>query len=194
MLSVIQSMDENVLLWIQDHIRLVPFDPLVEFFTTLGNAGILWIVLSIILVCKKSTRKAGLLSGLALVFGLLFVNLGLKPLIARPRPYVTIENLVPLLTSADPNSFPSGHTCAAFAAGMVWARTLPKGWMRKTAVVQAVLMGLSRLYVGVHYPTDVLVGAVVGSFGAFLALTIGRRFWKDGRKSDKLEQKPDSIQ
>lgn len=194
MLSVIQSMDENVLLWIQDHIRLITFDPLVEFFTTLGNAGILWIVLSIVLVCKKSTRKAGLLSGLALIFGLLFVNLGLKPLIARPRPYVTIENLVPLLTSADPNSFPSGHTCAAFAAGMVWARTLPKGWMRKTAVVQAVLMGLSRLYVGIHYPTDVLVGAVVGSFGAFLALTIGGRFWKDGRKSDKLEQKPDSIQ
>ncbi len=179
MLSAIQTLDENVLLWIQDHVRLITFDPLVEFFTTLGNAGIGWIVLSVVLVCKKSTRKAGLLSGLALIFGLFFVNLGLKPLVARPRPYVTMEQLVPLLTSSDPNSFPSGHTCAAFAAGMVWARTLPKGWMRKAAVVQAVLMGLSRLYVGVHYPTDVLAGALAGSLGACLSLIIGRRFWKE---------------
>ncbi len=190
MLSFIQNMDESVLLWIQDHIRLITFDPLVEFFTTMGNAGLVWIVLSIVLVCRKSTRKAGLLSGLALIFGLVFVNLGLKPLVARPRPYVTVEGLIPLLTSSDPNSFPSGHTCAAFAAGMVWARTLPEGWMRKAAVVQAVLMGLSRLYVGVHYPTDVVAGALAGSLGAVLALTIGRHFWK--KNANLPEQKPEN--
>ena len=85
-----------------------------------------------------------------------------------------VEGLIPLLTSGDPNSFPSGHTCAAFSAGLVWARTLPKPWMRRTAVIQSVLMGLSRLYVGVHYPSDVLGGALVGTVCAMLALYIGR--------------------
>lgn len=175
MITMIQTMDEAILLWIQNNLRFSWLDPVIEVFTSLGNAGILWILLSILLVCFKPTRKAGLLSGLALLFSLLFTNLGLKPLFTRARPYTVVEGLIPLLTSADPNSFPSGHTCAAFSAGLVWARTLPGGWLRKAAVVQAVLMGLSRLYVGVHYPTDVLAGAVVGTVCALLALTIGKR-------------------
>ncbi len=173
MITTIQAMDEAVLLWIQNNLRLSWLNPLVEVFTALGNAGMIWILLSVLLVCFKPTRKAGLLSGLALLFSLLFTNIGLKPLVTRARPYTVVEGLIPLLTSADPNSFPSGHTCAAFSAGLVWAKTLPKGWLRKIAVVQAVLMGLSRLYVGVHYPTDVLVGAMVGTVCAFLSLTLG---------------------
>ena len=67
------------------------------------------------------------------------------------------------------NSFPSGHTCAAFAAGLSWARTLPWRWSRILAVILAVCMGLSRLYVGVHYPSDVIAGALVGAFCAWAA-------------------------
>ena len=152
----IQGIDEAVLLWIQEAVRQAWLDPVVKAFTTLGNAGILWIVLSVAMLFWRPTRKAGLLAGCALIFSLLFTNLGLKLIFTRPRPYTVVEGLIPLLTSGDPNSFPSGHTCAAFSAGLVWARTLPKPWMRRTAVIQAVLMGLSRLYVGVHYPSDVL--------------------------------------
>lgn len=170
----IQNMDEAVLLWIQEAVRQTWLDPVVKAFTTLGNAGILWIVLAVAMLFWRPTRKAGLLAGCALLFSLLFTNLGLKLLLTRPRPYTVVEGLIPLLTSGDPNSFPSGHTSAAFAAGLVWARTLPKAWMRRTAVIQAVLMGLSRLYVGVHYPSDVVSGAVVGTVCALLALWIGR--------------------
>ena len=74
-----------------------------------------------------------------------------------------------LVTENDPNSFPSGHTCAAFAAGLSWARALPWRWGRIAAVVLAVLMGLSRLYVGVHFPTDVAAGAVIGALCAWAA-------------------------
>ena len=102
--------------------------------------------------------------------------MALKHLVARPRPWLDVAGLIPLIAEHDPNSFPSGHTTAAFAAGMVWARALPWGWARPLAVVMAVCMGLSRLYVGVHYPTDVLAGALVGSFCAWLAL----KLWKAG--------------
>lgn len=172
----IQNVDEAVLLWIQETVRQGWLDPVVKVFTTLGNAGILWIVLAVAMLFWRPTRKAGILAGCALLLSLLFTNLGLKLLLTRPRPYTVVEGLIPLLTSGDPNSFPSGHTSAAFAAGLVWARTLPKAWMRRTAVIQAVLMGLSRLYVGVHYPSDVVSGAVVGTVCALLALWIGRQW------------------
>ena len=180
----IQQMDEAVLLWLQEAARQPWLDPAVKAFTSLGNAGLLWIVLSLAMLLWHPTRKAGLLAGCALVFSLLFTNLGLKLLLTRPRPYTVVEGLIPLLTSGDPNSFPSGHTSAAFAAGLVWASTLPKPWMRRTAAVQAVLMGLSRLYVGVHYPSDVLAGALVGTVCALLALYVGR-LWQ--RRADRLQ-------
>ena len=176
-------MDEAVLLWIQEVVRQPWLDPVVKVFTSLGNAGVVWIVLSIAMLFWRPTRKAGLLAGCALIFSL-FTNLGLKLIFTRPRPYTVMEGLIPLLTSGDPNSFPSGHTCAAFSAGLVWARTLPKPWMRRVAVIQAVLMGLSRLYVGVHYPSDVLGGALVGTVCAALALYIGR-LWQR-RQEQKL--------
>lgn len=175
-MSAIEMMDENVLLWIQNYLRWEPLNLAVKVFTTLGNAGIIWIIISLSMIFWKPTRKAGLLAGLALVFSLLFTNLGLKPIFARTRPYLAMEELVPLLTSIDSNSFPSGHTSAAFSAGMVWAKTLPKRWMRVVSIGQAVLMGLSRLYVGVHYPSDVIVGAMVGTICALLAWNMGPFF------------------
>ena len=83
----IQGIDEAVLLWIQEAVRQAWLDPVVKAFTTLGNAGILWIVLSVAMLFWRPTRKAGLLAGCALIFSLLFTNLGLKLIFTRPRPY-----------------------------------------------------------------------------------------------------------
>ena len=164
MLEMIQILDESALLWIQDAVRVPFLDPLVEAFTSLGNTGVMWIVLSLGMLCWKPTRRAGGIALLAMALGMLCTNVVLKQLVLRPRPYVMVEGLIPLLTSADPSSFPSGHTCAAFAAGKAWA-----------AVIQAVCMGLSRLYVGVHYPSDVLAGALIGSLCALCALWLAAR-------------------
>ena len=73
--------------------------------------------------------------------GLFMYKCGHKAMIHRPRPYTVVEGLIPLLTSGDPNSFPSGHTCAAFAAGLSWAGKLPAKWARGVSVVLAVCMG-----------------------------------------------------
>ena len=180
MLEILQYMDGELLLAIQG-LRLEWLDPLVSLFTTLGNGGLLWIVLSLALLCWRPTRKVGAASLLALAIGFLCTNVAVKPLIQRPRPYTAVEGLVPLLTSGDPNSFPSGHTCAAFAAGLAWAGTCSARWARVAAVVSAVCMGLSRLYVGVHYPSDVLAGALVGSLAALAALALVRR-WERAHK------------
>ena len=136
-------------------------DPIVSSYTKLGDAGILWIALSLAMLLYRPTRRAGALALCAMVLGMLITNVTIKPLVERARPWLALP-FTPLVTENDPNSFPSGHTCAAFAAGMVWARELPWGWGRAASVLMAVCMGLSRLYVGVHYPSDVLAGAVIG--------------------------------
>lgn len=162
MLDVLQSTDGGILLALQA-VRSDFLDPLVEAYTSTGNAGMIWIVLSLAMLCFKPTRKAGVLALCAMALGLVCTNMILKPLVARPRPWLDVAGLVPLIDEPDPNSFPSGHTCAAFAAGMIWVRVLPWKWGRVLAVILAVCMGLSRLYVGVHYPSDVVAGALVGS-------------------------------
>lgn len=165
MLDTILQLDGELLVAIQG-LHMGWLNPIVSCYTKLGDAGLLWIALSLAMLFWKPTRKAGALALGAMILGLIVTNLTIKPLISRPRPWLDWP-IVPLVAENDPNSFPSGHTCAAFAAGLSWVRTLPWRWGRIAAAAAAVLMGLSRLYVGVHYPTDVLTGAVIGSLCAW---------------------------
>lgn len=168
MLEFLPKLDGAVLLWIQEYLRGPLPDTFFAFYTSLGNAGLVWLVLSVLMLCFKSTRKAGVTALLALVVGFIFTNVLLKPMVHRTRPWLVVEGLTALIAEGDPHSFPSGHTCAAFAAACAWRSYLPKRWAN-TALVCAVLMGFSRLYVGVHFPTDVLAGAVIGCLCGWLA-------------------------
>ncbi len=158
----------QALLWIQDVLRRPWLDPIVSFYTTLGNHGLLWIGLCLALLLHPKTRRAGTAGLLALVWSLLLTNVLLKNLAQRVRPWLIFEDLIPLIHEGDPNSFPSGHTSAAFAAAVAWARTFPKRRMKAVGLALAALMGLSRLYVGVHFPVDVLCGALVGTLCGYL--------------------------
>mgnify|MGYP002510875622 CR=1 FL=1 len=166
MLDTLLQLDGQLLVAIQG-MHMSWLDPVVSIYTKLGDAGILWIAMSVAFLLDRRTRKAGVLALCAMVLGLIVTNLTIKPLISRPRPWLDWP-IVPLVTEKDPNSFPSGHTCAAFAACLSWARTLTRKRLRVYVVALAVLMGLSRLYVGVHYPSDVLAGAVIGSLCAWV--------------------------
>ncbi len=179
-LNVLSQLEGPVLLWIQETLR-GPLDGLVSWYTRMGNAGLLWIALCLLLLCFPKTRRAGAVGALALVFSLVFTNLLLKHLVARTRPWVVFPELIPLVVERDPNSFPSGHTSAAFCCAMAWRHTLPERWMRVTALVLAVLMGLSRLYVGVHFPSDVLCGALVGGLCGELAW-LAAKGWQEHRE------------
>lgn len=90
-------------------------------------------------------------------------------IVARPRPFAEIEALIPLIAKPTDFSFPSGHTTASFAVALVMLRMLPKK-IGIPAVVLAALVAFSRLYLGVHYPTDVLTGFVVALVGSSLAV------------------------
>ena len=182
MLDLIQNLDGGILLWIQGAVRQEWLDPLVCFYTRLGNGGLMWIALSVVMLCFRPTRKAGGAALCAMLLGVLLNNMIIKEVVARPRPWLSVEGLEYVMYEASKHSFPSGHTCASFAAAAAWRRYAPAGWIGVAGTVLAVLMGLSRMYIGVHYLTDVLVGAVVGTFCGWLAC----RIWaKAARKKEK---------
>ena len=154
-------MDAEILLILQNTVRNPALTPLVKGITVLGNGAVLWVLVSIVMLVPEKTRRIGIAGILALLVSLLINNIILKNLVARVRPYEVIEGLIPLIRRPRDYSFPSGHTASSFAAAGVFFRRLPK-WLGVPALLLAVLMGLSRLYVGVHYPTDVLVGLLSG--------------------------------
>lgn len=184
MLELIQRLDEQVLRWIAETLRTPILDKAFTLYTFLGNGGWAFILIGLILLISRRTRKAGAASLTAMLLGLLVTNLTLKPLISRERPWVVMENFVTLLTSSDLNSFPSGHTCAAFAFGVALCAVLPQKWAKAAALIAAALMGFSRLYVGVHFPSDVIVGALVGTLCGLAGAWIVNRFvtWYQSRQ------------
>ena len=185
--NVIQQLDEQALVWIARHVRCGVLDPFMKLYTQLGNTGMLFIVLGLAMLLFRPTRRAGMAALCAMAIGLVVVNFTIKPLVARDRPWLVIENFVNLVPEKDPNSFPSGHTNAAFAfAAGICAAGDSRRWMKVTAVCMAVVMGLSRLYVGVHFPSDVLAGAAIGSLCGLLgasAVRKARGAWERTRAS-----------
>ena len=121
---------------------LTPFWRAVTF---LGNGGWFWIVLCVLLICFGKTRKTGVTAALSLLSGFLITNLLIKNAVARPRPFDTYTQIIPLITRPKDYSFPSGHTCASFAVALVCLRMLPGKW-GILPVVLAGMIAFSRLY------------------------------------------------
>ena len=140
------------------------------FFSTItrfADHGIGWIIVAILLIAFKKTRKMGISMGLALIIGYITGNMFLKNVIGRVRPYDFAGNIDLLVDRLSDFSFPSGHTLCSFeGAFAVFIRN--KKW-GIAAIVFAFLIALSRLYLYVHYPSDVLVGALMGIAIAYLA-------------------------
>lgn len=142
-----------------DVLSCVFMDRLMVLLSWLGDGGLVWLLLCFILLIRPQTRRLGLSMALSLAFELVSCSL-LKVVIARPRPF-TIERDVALLVDPPTDwSFPSGHTASSFAAASAlkdagWKATLP-------ATMLASLIALSRLYLFVHFPSDVVAGLALG--------------------------------
>ena len=164
------SFDLPILDWIQANLQSGFMDTVMPIITLFGDAGIFWIVCSAILILIPKTRRTGLGMMIAMMIGLLVCNVTLKPLIARIRPYDLQAQLgvtIKLLGEAMHDfSFPSGHTIASFEAATVLLKHDRK--LGIPAMILAVLIAFSRLYLYVHYPTDVLCSIVLGIIIAFI--------------------------
>ncbi|MBQ8359423.1 MAG: phosphatase PAP2 family protein [Oscillospiraceae bacterium] len=166
-----ENFDLPILEWIAENLYCGFLDAVMPIITLLGDAGIFWIAVAVVLLFFPKYRKIGLSMGAALIMGLLVCNVTLKPLIARPRPYdYQLEHFgkaVELLIATPHDfSFPSGHTLASFEAATVLLIRNRK--MGIPAMILACLIAFSRMYLYVHYPTDVLFSVVLGIGFAFL--------------------------
>lgn len=186
MTAAIQSFDAFALLFIQAHLRTPFLNTVMVFSSELGNSGFIWILLGFILLIPKQTRRGAFLSLLCLLAAAVVNDLVLKLLAARPRPYATVRDLTILVAPLNSYSFPSGHASAGFA--MALCLTLAFGKKGACAYLPAALIAFSRCYVGVHYPSDVLAGALVGTLTAyFFYRLLDRRLKMDFLSGKKAE-------
>ena len=165
------SFDLPILDWIQSTMQCAFLDKVMPLITVLGDGGAFWIACAVLMMLLKKYRKAGISAGLALIFGLIICNMYLKPVVARIRPYDFQEQMgviINLLIEKEHSlSFPSGHTIASFEAAT--AILLRHKKLGIAAMILAILIAFSRMYLYVHYPTDVIASVFLGIGLAFLA-------------------------
>ena len=164
------SFDLPILEWIRANVWCDVMDVAMPIITTFGDGGIFWIAWSVLLMFFPKTRKTGRGMAFALAMGLVVCNLTLKPMVARIRPYDLQAELgvtINLLQGAMHDfSFPSGHTIASFEAATVLLKNSKK--MGIPAYILAIMVAFSRLYLYVHYPTDVIASIILGTLFALI--------------------------
>ena len=153
-------MDFKILYWI-DKLHRPILDKIMIFFTNLGDAGIVWITIAILLLVGKKTRKCGIYMLVSMGIGLLLGNVFLKNVVARQRPCWLDHSIELLITSPKDYSFPSGHTLASFASAVMIFLFSKKGGL--LAFLLAIAIAFSRMYLFVHFPSDILCGALLGT-------------------------------
>lgn len=148
-------------------------DAVMPVITLFGDGGIFWIALSVIFIIFKKTRKMGITMGLSLAMGFILGNLCLKNIVARIRPYDLNADISLLVKKLHDYSFPSGHTLASFEAAVSIIMYNKK--IGIPALALAGLIAFSRLYLYVHYPTDVLAALVLGTVIAMVSFYIVKK-------------------
>ena len=174
---MMQAAELAVLDWLQAHLRCDFLDAVMPWISRICDHGEIWILLAAVLLLLRKHRWTGMSLSFALILDLICCNIVLKPLVGRVRPFL-VNTAVELLTAPPADaSFPSGHTAASFAA--VFALRASGSPLWKPAAVLASVIAFSRLYLYVHWPTDVLggivVGAVVGTAGAWIAKRLRKK-------------------
>ena len=172
MLEWIQTIDWTVLHWIHHALSCGAMDFLMPKVTALGNGGAVWLLASVGLIASKKYRKYGITMLAALIAGVLVGNVFLKHLIARPRPCWQ-ESITMLIANPSDYSFPSGHTLVSVIGACVLTSANRKFGL--IAIPLAALIGFSRLYLYVHFPSDVLASVVIGTVIGFGAVAISHR-------------------
>lgn len=175
-------MEISILLWIQENLRCAFTDWLFPAITFLGDKGLVWIAAAVCLLFFRKYRKWGITMLVALLVTALAGEVLLKNLIVRPRPCTFFPEMELLISRPDSYSFPSGHSASSFAAAVVLFKC------RKVfgipALILASLIAFSRLFLFVHYPTDVLAGIALGIVMGLLMCWLMNKFFPENRQSE----------
>lgn len=166
-------MDLAILLWIQQTFACPFMDAAMPLITTCGTHGYLWVTVGIVLLFPRKTRRFGIT--LLVTMGLIWLlcEFGLKPAVARPRPFIVYDFQL-IISPPSGYSFPSGHTLTAFCAATVLAfAPIPKG-CKIGAWAMAILIAFSRLYLFVHFPSDVAAGIVIGVLAGLIGVWVSK--------------------
>lgn len=165
-----------------------PFlDVFFSIITKFGDHGLFWMALTVVLLCFKKTRACGVMMAISLFIGYLIGNIALKNIIARPRPFVQDPVLFTKLIISPPSGYscPSGHTLASFeCATAIFLNN--KKW-GAAALALAALIGVSRNYLLVHFPSDVLLGFILAIPSVIAAYFIFNKLIKGKVKLGKFE-------
>ena len=175
-----EHFDLPILDWIAANLWCPFLDAVMPVITVLGDAGIFWIALAAVFLLLPKHRKMGLSMGVALIMGVVICNMILKPVVGRIRPYdyqlKFFQKTIPLLIERQHDfSFPSGHTIASFEAAV--AMLICNKKLGIPAMILAVLIAFSRMYLYVHYPTDVIASVILGTGLAFLGVFLVNKGW-----------------
>lgn len=175
-MQTITEIDFAILDFIQENLSCGVLDFIMPLITHLGSAGALWILAGVIMLIFRKTRKDGIFLAAALMLCLIIGNILLKNLVARDRPCWINESVEMLVSVPKDYSFPSGHSMTAFASAVVLLH-----WDKRfgiAALILAFVLAFSRLYLYVHFPSDVLVGALIGIAIGIAVCVIGERIIK----------------
>ena len=167
------NLDWTILHWIQDTLVCPFMDFLMPKISLLGNGGAVWILAAVALLCTKKYRRQGILLLAGLIVGVLVGNVCLKHLVARPRPCWLDESVRLLIVNPTDYSFPSGHTLSSVIGATILTKTDRR--FGYAAIPLAALIAFSRLYLYVHFPSDVLAAAVLGVVIGALVYRFGGR-------------------
>lgn len=165
MLHAFQEMDSSIVLFIQENVRSDSLDRVMKFASLIGNYGIVWIAAGLSMLVSPKTRRAGIGVLVCLTISAVVSNAVIKNIVERPRPSIIHDALETIIKLPPSFSFPSGHACSSFASAT--AMTLALKWRGAWSFIVAALIAFSRVYVGVHYMSDVIFGA---GFGVLISL------------------------
>lgn len=186
-MNLITNIDISILNFIRENLTNPCLDRLMTIITKLGDGGFIWILITAFLLFSKNYRTLGKILVLSMLINAVVVNLCLKPIFARTRPFDLFEEIHLIIGKPQDYSFPSGHTSVAFAFASVIIFYSKSKIFKSFSLLMSILMGYSRLYLYVHYPTDVIFGALIGILCSLVAKKIFEKGYLKKYFNKKIE-------